>query len=225
MGRMLRMVRIFMAVCVMAMPAFGGGRDVHDLYGAPAMYGEPERDMPTRDTLLKMYGTPPAARARPISAPIVTSPGGDRRPARPPRAAPKQAAKKKTSTAPKPQVKKPALVKKQVPASGAATPAKTAPSPAVVAAPDVPAAAAIPSPGAYGVVVVASDAPSSTPQVRMARPRIPVGPKYARGIARHVRNGVDVDAFCEKIRPRPRGPLPDGLILMPGRPDLMCCVK
>ena len=64
MGRMLRMVRIFMAVCVMAMPAFGGGRDVHDLYGAPAMYGEPERNMPTRDTLLKMYGTPPAARAR-----------------------------------------------------------------------------------------------------------------------------------------------------------------
>jgi len=60
---MLRMVRIFMAVCVMAMPAFGGGRDVHDLYGAPAMYGEPERDMPTRDTLLKMYGTPPAAGA------------------------------------------------------------------------------------------------------------------------------------------------------------------
>ncbi len=137
MGRMLRMVRIFMAVYVMAMPAFGGGRDVHDLYGAPAMYGEPERDMPTRDTLLKMYGTPPAARARPISAPIVTSPGGDRRPARPPRAAPKQAAKKKTSNAQKPQVKKPALVKKQVPASGAATPAKTAPSHAVVAAPDV----------------------------------------------------------------------------------------
>lgn len=207
MGQMLRMVRIFMAVCVIAMPAFGGGRDVHDLYGAPAMYGEPERDMPTRDTLLKMYGTPPAARARPISAPIVTSPGGDRRPARPPRAAPKQMAKKKTSTAQKPQVKKPALVKKQVPA----------PQP-VASAPDVHA------------IVVVADAPVVAPddvptRVATPRPRIPVGPKYARGIARHVRNGVDVDAFCEKIRPRPRGPLPDGLILMPGRPDLMCCVK
>lgn len=216
MGRMLRMVRIFMAVCVMAMPAFGGGRDVHDLYGAPAMYGEPERDMPTRDALLKMYGTPPAARARPITAPVVTLPGGDRRPARPPRAAPKQAAKKKTSTAPKPQVKKPALVKKQVPASAPTKPSQ------LMSAPDVVAA---PTSVAHGVVVVTSGAPSPTPQVRAVRPRIPVGPKYARGIARHVRNGVDVDAFCEKIRPRPRGPLPDGLILMPGRPDLMCCVK
>ncbi|MDE6570731.1 MAG: hypothetical protein K2L95_00725 [Alphaproteobacteria bacterium] len=201
-----RIIRFFVLTLVVVMPAWGAGRDVHALYGAPQMYGEYETPMPTRATLMQMYGTPPAS-PRPMMAPIVTAPGGDRRPARPPRVAPKQAAKKKTAAAQKPQVKKPALVKKQMPAAQP-----------VASAPDVHA------------IVVVADAPVVAPddvptRAVTSRRRIPVGPKYARGIARHVRNAVDVDAFCEKIRPRPRGPLPDGLILMPGRPDLMCCVE
>jgi hypothetical protein len=35
---------------------------------------------------------------------------------------------------------------------------------------------------------------------------------------------IDVESWCIRISPPVRGPMPRGFVLMPGRPDLMCCV-
>ncbi|MDR0741363.1 MAG: hypothetical protein LBF28_01155 [Rickettsiales bacterium] len=36
---------------------------------------------------------------------------------------------------------------------------------------------------------------------------------------------VTEESYCTQINPPVKGPLPKGLILMPGRPDLICCVR
>ncbi len=48
----------------------------------------------------------------------------------------------------------------------------------------------------------------------------------AKDIADSLNNKpFDVDQYCTKINPPVLGPLPPGLVLMPGRPDQMSCVK
>lgn len=52
----------------------------------------------------------------------------------------------------------------------------------------------------------------------------PVKPSAeATSIAAAAANTIDIDSFCVWRKKVYQGPLPDGLILMPGRPDLMSC--
>jgi hypothetical protein len=36
---------------------------------------------------------------------------------------------------------------------------------------------------------------------------------------------ITAETYCDQINPPIKGPLPKGIVLMPGRPDLMSCVK
>ncbi len=52
----------------------------------------------------------------------------------------------------------------------------------------------------------------------------PVPSPVANVIAEHAADKIDVESFCIHNRPQGNANLPDGIILMPGRPDLMSCV-
>ena len=53
----------------------------------------------------------------------------------------------------------------------------------------------------------------------------PLPDPNAKNIARTLNTRVDVDSYCTQINPPILGPLPPGLVLMPGRTDLMSCVS
>ena len=52
---------------------------------------------------------------------------------------------------------------------------------------------------------------------------VPVASQDAVDIAARAANKVDIESFCTQKKPQGRGNLPDGIIMMPGRPDLMSC--
>lgn len=52
----------------------------------------------------------------------------------------------------------------------------------------------------------------------------PVPSPVATAIAEHAADKIDIESFCTHVRPQGNANLPDGIILMPGRPDLMSCV-
>ncbi len=63
--------------------------------------------------------------------------------------------------------------------------------------------------------------PEKVEVVEMAPVQVnPMANVIADAVAENI---VDVDAFCTQRKPLHAGKLPDGLILMPGRPDLMSC--
>ncbi len=53
----------------------------------------------------------------------------------------------------------------------------------------------------------------------------PVASQDAVDIAAHASHKFDTESFCTQIKYQGRGNLPDGIIMMPGRPDLMSCVS
>lgn len=69
-------------------------------------------------------------------------------------------------------------------------------------------------------VVVADDVRQPAPEKK-----IPVPSEEARAIAAAAvtEDAPSIESFCTQRRPRHRGKLPDGIVLMPGRPDLMSC--
>ncbi len=83
--------------------------------------------------------------------------------------------------------------------------------------------------------VVADDAPApethdkvavSTTTVAPPPPKTNIPQKYADSITGALSDAPrDVASYCTQIGARPSGKLPDGYILMPGRPDLMSCVE
>lgn len=70
------------------------------------------------------------------------------------------------------------------------------------------------------VVVSVENAPVDTNVV----PSEPVASQHAVDIAARVADKIDIESFCTQVKPQGRGNLPDGIIMMPGRPDLMSCV-
>ncbi|MDE6250054.1 MAG: hypothetical protein K2M34_00255 [Alphaproteobacteria bacterium] len=52
---------------------------------------------------------------------------------------------------------------------------------------------------------------------------VPVASQDAVEIAARAAHRVDIESFCTQKKPQGRGNLPDGIIMMPGRPDLMSC--
>lgn len=71
------------------------------------------------------------------------------------------------------------------------------------------------------VVVSVAPAPVDTKAV-VAVPR---PSQDAIDIAVHAANKTDTESFCTQIKRQGKGNLPDGIIMMPGRPDLMSCVS
>lgn len=53
----------------------------------------------------------------------------------------------------------------------------------------------------------------------------PVAAVHATNIAGQLQYKLDTDAYCTARGHAPRGTMPDGFILMQGRPDLMSCVE
>lgn len=53
----------------------------------------------------------------------------------------------------------------------------------------------------------------------------PVASRDAVDIAAHAANKYDTESFCTQKKYQGSGNLPDGIIMMPGRPDLMSCVS
>lgn len=68
------------------------------------------------------------------------------------------------------------------------------------------------------VIVSVEPAPVETKSV-------PVASRAAVDIAAVAANKKDTESFCTQIKHQGRGNLPDGIIMMPGRPDLMSCVS
>lgn len=52
----------------------------------------------------------------------------------------------------------------------------------------------------------------------------PVPLPVANAIAERAADKIDIESFCVHNRPQGNANLPDGIIMMPGRPDLMSCV-
>lgn len=171
------------------------------VYGRPTLYGEYE--LTSADVLRArtMYGDA-SRRAAPIRdmAPVKKK-AAAKHPIKPKAAArgAKKSAQQKTS-------KKPAKPGNKITVAQDAQDkivvAKNVPSPVQVAAEDSPVAAA-----------------EKTPRAA------PVADKSATSIAGQLQYKLDTDSYCTS-RGRGTGDnLPDGIILMPGRPDLMSCVE
>ena len=64
-----------------------------------------------------------------------------------------------------------------------------------------------------------------TPVDTVAVAVVPVPSQDALDIATQAANKKDTESFCTQIKHQGRGNLPDGIIMMPGRPDLMSCVS
>lgn len=66
-------------------------------------------------------------------------------------------------------------------------------------------------------------APEKVVEKAPVTPTAPVASRVAIDIASSVATKVDVDSFCTQVKTQGKGNLPDGIIMMPGRPDLMSC--
>lgn len=76
--------------------------------------------------------------------------------------------------------------------------------------------------------------PNVKPEIRTAAEPVPVPAQHlgpivptplAQNIAKSLTDSVDVDSYCGQINSPVKGPLPRGIVLMPGRTDLMSCVQ
>lgn len=179
------------------------------VYGRPTLYGEYEVVADDVARAGKMYGAAP--HAQPIRVATPTKTPAAKHPTKPKKSGPRKKAQKKSAPVARAVTKSPqtdtaTTVPENVDVVVAdAAPAKiveievsseTAPivADAVVAAPTEP---------------VRAPAPQPTPQ--------------AADIAGAVANKLDADSYCTSQAQAPGGNMPDGFILMPGRPDLMSC--
>lgn len=164
------------------------------VYGVPTLYGEYEISVDDARRVSELYGNAPAHPAAIRSGIIKNTPA-----AKHPVKAKKTAAKKKI---PKKSVV--SVAKKSVKVAK-----KTPKVDEVVVA----------TPKTTEIIETVKDV-DAVPVV----PAAPVASQDAVDIAARVAHRVDVDSFCTQKKPQGRGNLPDGIIMMPGRPDLMSCV-
>ncbi len=167
------------------------------VYGRPTLYGEYELSADDVRRARSMYGDAPQ-RAAPIVAPAARAKPQAKHPIRP-KATARGATKKKVHE--KAPVKKVEKVKKEKPQDiQVATEKITEPSVKVVKDADIAPVVAAPRPA-------------------------PQADKSAVGIADKLGYKLDVESYCTIRRAPYSGPLPDGIILMPGRTDLMSCIE
>lgn len=198
---MLRLF-VFLFVCILPCAAGAMAQRRPLIYGSPTLYGEYEITDEDICRANKMYGAMPRADARP--SPIVARENTNR-----------PAAKHPVKT-------KHVMPKKSKKAVKKGTPQK----------PKVIDDIVVPDKKEIVVANVGAPAPSDTTttdtQKNTAKnmPKIPAIPgEFATGIATAASYKYDVNSYCTQTKPVYTGNLPDGIILMPGRPDLMSCVE
>ena len=174
--------------------------DYSGLYGAPKMYGEYEGGGTARAGYGSMYGAP-GFDARNLygkyDPTVVAAPVAKSKPA-PIRAA-----------APVPVAGKTKQPVKAAPVKPKAKPAvKLAPVPKLEEPKRIEPIECTPPP------------PVAKPEPKQVTP----DPK-AKNIVSSLNNNFNIDSYCQQINPPIMGPLPKGLVLMPGRTDLMSCVQ
>lgn len=177
----------------------GNKVDLSKLYGTAPMYGELNDDgtISLRVNPSAMYGTYTDYDPSKMYGKYDPSSPGVKKPA--PKPQPVRAAAPKPVT---PAVAQPKPVTTPKPMAPKPKP-KPTPAPVIVAA---------------APVVVSEPAPVQKPKPK------PKPAPQAQEIATSVSNPFDIDSYCTQINPPVMGPLPKGLVLMPGRPDQMSCV-
>lgn len=166
------------------------------VYGIPTLYGEYELSPDDLRRARSMYGDVP--RARPVAVPV-KSDAAVKLPVKSKKIASKKSSKKKHVRA---AAKKDAVVKKE-----------TEHATVKDVAADVVAADGVDQAPLQPVMDTVADMPRPAPKP------IPA----ASDIAGAVSNRMDVDSYCTTQTDNPGKNMPDGFILMPGRPDLMSC--
>lgn len=197
---------IFILVPISVVYAMADGRV--PVYGVPTLYGEYEITGDDINRANKIYGTPPSV-ARP--APIRTHQNIAQPQAKHPVKS-KGAAKKKKSVVHKKAAKS---------ASLRAAENKSAPDIIIVPPRVVMAPTLIPAERAARIrdnVADTTRAPSPSSVSVSTNPS-----PYAENIAGALSYKYDIESYCVQRRPLHTGKLPDGIVLMPGRPDLMSC--
>lgn len=198
----MKRVILFLFLIVVPMSVHAMADYEKPVYGRPTLYGEYELTSADVSRARAMYGDV-SRRAAPIRdmAPVKKK-AVAKHPIKPKAAArhAKKNTQKKTS-------KKPAKPGNKITVAQDAQDkivvAENVPAPVQVAAEDSP------------VVAAAEKTPRAAP----------VADKSATSIAGQLQYKLDTDSYCTS-RGRGTGDnLPDGIILMPGRPDLMSCVK
>lgn len=196
------MKRVILFLFLVAAPVAANAMADYEkpVYGRPTMYGEYELTAADVSRARAMYGDAPH-RAAPIrDATPVKNKAAAKHPVKPKATA--RGAKKKA-------VQK--VSKKPAKTGEKATPPVdkiVVPEKAVEVPPQAPAEVA---------PVIA--APAAAP-----RPA-PVADESATSIAGQLQYKLDVDSYCTSRGRGAGGNLPDGIILMPGRPDLMSCME
>jgi len=167
------------------------------IYGRPTLYGEYELSADDVRRARSMYGDAPH-RAAPIVASATRGNPQAKHPVRPKATARGATKKKVQKKSPGKPIKK---VQEEKPQDIIVVPQRIAEPP-----------------------VNEVKKPDTAPVVTVTRPN-PQPDKTAVGIADKLGNKLDVESYCTTRRAPYSGPLPDGIILMPGRTDLMSCVE
>lgn len=195
----IEIVYVLFMGCFLVTNAFAMADNTPPVYGVPTLYGEYEILPDDMQRASEMYGTN-TPHVAPIRATSTKQANAAKQPTKAKKAAPKKSKKavaKKKKTNKKPSVKKSAVVTEKV--ESVANDKHVAPADVVTVVP-VDAAPVVP---------VASAGPS----------------RLAIDIATHAADKVDIESFCIQTKHQGHGNLPDGIIMMPGRPDLMSCVS
>lgn len=183
----------------------GNSVDPALVYGKPSMYGENTGGVADQSSNAQMYGDPSGILAKHLyGEPVNDS-------VKPKPAPVRTAAPVATSGKPKPVTK--------------AKPVK--PKPVVKPAVAVKVTEEKVKPVAVAPVEKKIDAPVPSEQPIIAKEKAVPKPRNpgVDVIASTLQTAIDIDSFCEQINPPVKGPLPAGLVLMPGRPDRMSCVQ
>lgn len=196
---------IFTAAPISAVYAMADSRA--PIYGVPTLYGEYEITGDDISRANKMYGTPPVARPAPIRTHQIAAHPQAKHPVKP-----KGAVSKK-----KPSVRKPA-VKPAAPRAAENKPAPdiiTVPPRVIMVPPLTPDEQDAHNRDA-GTITVPTPSPSPVSVPAKSR-------QYAENIVGALSYKYDIESYCTQRKPLHTGNLPDGIVLMPGRPDLMSC--
>ncbi len=199
---------LFLLCAVMPCAGFSMADHTPPVYGVPTLYGEYEVSSDDVRRANQMYGDVPVARtgAKPRAIRI-DAPANKKSTAKHVKQQ-KKAMKKKSA-----KKKSVPVAKKQVARAGQEMPV-TVP----YAKEGVEKTVDSSKTKKVRIVAVKSFTPGA-----VVVPPVEPNP-IAADIAHQATYKLDVDAYCMTPDFAPRGKMPDGFVLMPGRPDLMSCV-
>lgn len=198
---------LFSVVCAVPTAAWAMADATPPVYGIPTLYGEYEIGADEMERIRGMYGDAPARRAAPIKATDARHANAAKQPVMAKKTAPKKKTKQSPKAKKKSAERSAAVVQQVAPAAPKANPAQ---------------------PPVLKVEVVADTLPPpptaiAEPSKTAPAPKAPQPDAHAAGIADALGRRMDADSYCTIRARAPSGAMPDGFVLMPGRPDLMSC--